>query len=99
MKQEKLIEYEEMKPVEQQYWKPTTDSEIKGKIIKQQKSKFGMSYVLETTDGNFVLPNHVVLDSLLSMCEIGDNVKITCTGSVKNKTGNNTQLYKLFKGK
>lgn len=96
MKQEKISEYVEVKAQEIMYWRPMTNSEIEGKIIRKQKSKFGETYVLETTDGLFGLPNHTVLDALLAMCEIGDSVKIKCTGSVENKKGNNTQLYQLF---
>lgn len=97
-KQEKLIEneFEEVTSTEQQYWKPTIESEIQGTIIRRQKSTFGMSYVIETKEGAVVLPNHVVLEGLLNKCDIGDKVKIICYGAEPNKKGNNTLLYKLF---
>lgn len=90
-------EYEEVTN-EYKIWKPVVNDEIIGKIVKQQKGKFGLSYVLEKDNEMFLLPNHRVLTDLLNKCHIGDSVKIVCSGKVAaTKEGNNdTMMYKVF---
>jgi hypothetical protein len=77
-------------------WKPVIGDYISGKIVKRQKSNFGESFVLETDDGEVLLPNHKVLENLLSRCYIGDTVRVECIGTTPSNKGHDIMLYKVF---
>ncbi len=81
---------------EQKIWKPFVGAKISGKIVKRVKGMHGNSFVLELDGENYLLPNHKVLEELLSRCYIGDVVRIECIGTAPSKFSNETMLYKVF---
>lgn len=95
-KQNKLQEEYEEVSNEHMIWKPQIADVLIGKIIKRQKSNFGMSFVIENDDGQYLLPNHQMLEDLLGRCAIGDNVRIVCGETIKTTKGMNLTTYKVF---
>lgn len=80
-------------------WKPSkSGEEIIGTISRKIKGNFGFSYVLETEQGDVIMPNHAILMSLLDRCNINDTVKIVYLGTQKSKDKgkNDTKTYKLY---
>ena len=96
-KQQQIFEEYEEVSNEYRIWKPQIADVLVGKIIKRQKSNFGMSFVLEVEDDLVLLPNHAMLETLLGRCAIGDNVRIVCTGTIPSTKGKNPLMqYKVF---
>jgi hypothetical protein len=99
VKEQQIKLEEEYNKVEssQNIWKPQINDVIEGKILKRQKSNFGNSFVLEVKGEPYLLPNHTVLEDLLTRCYIGDLVKVQCVGKTEGKQGKNgTMLYMVW---
>jgi hypothetical protein len=77
-------------------WKPKPGDTIEGTIVKRQKSNFGMSFILENDDGEHILPNHQLLETLLGKCMIGDDVRVICEEPIKTSNGQTLRVYKVF---
>jgi len=96
----------EWQPVEsnRNFWNPEKEGEeLIGKITEIADGMYGKRFTIETKkDGKeemIAMPSHKVLQSRLSMCAIGDEVKIVFTGTQPPKVRgeNPTKLYDVFK--
>lgn len=82
------------------YWNPeNVGDSVTGIYARNFKGNFGTQYLIETEEGDVVLPSHKVLEALFSKVSVGDFVKVECVGHQPSKQAgrNPTTLYKLYK--
>jgi hypothetical protein len=92
--------------IEPNVWKPINEGdEIMGTLIKSEKSANydNKVYSLETEEDGQTVHKVVfgttVLDDRMGYIKEGDEVKIVYKGTQKNKKGQDTKIYEVFKKK
>lgn len=87
--------------IEPGVWKPVKDGDaIEGFLLKSEPSKTFKNkvYNVESLDNKqFVVFGTTVLDDKMSYINIGDKIKIVYRGSGKNKKGQDTKIFDVFK--
>lgn len=91
-----FAEYTEIVGNTWEVWKPYPGDSIEGKIVKRHKGNFGESYIIENIDGQFILPNHQMLERLLDRCMIGDRIRVVRGDSIKTGNEKTINVYKVF---
>jgi len=87
------------KTVEPNVWKPEKDGDfIEGKLVSK-KEKVGVNesnaYYVESKDETAMVWGSTVLDDRMTIVNVGDMVRITFKGTVKNSRGQDTKIYKV----
>lgn len=93
-----MVIWEEIKG-DGEYWKPTIDGEFVTGVISEMDTEADYGLAVTLTDPASILirmPSHKVLQARLSLCKLGDLVRITYKGSQQGTKGHNpTQIYKV----
>jgi len=88
--------------IEPNVWKPEKDGDaIEGILlsIEQDRGDFKSKlYHIETKDQQqFSVWGSAVLDDRMKYCSVGDNIKIEFKGMEKNKKGQDTKIFCVYK--
>lgn len=86
------------------FWNPEkAGEEIIGKIVEIAEGTYGKRYTISTIkegkEEEIVMPSHKVLQGRLSVCAVGDEVKIIYKGEQppKTRSENPTKLYEVYR--
>lgn len=91
----------EWKAVEPDVWKPENDGDsVEGVYINVKEGigmdeKEGRAYYLDTKDGIKMVWGTTVLNSRMSLVEVGKQVRITFKGTETNKKGQPLKIFKV----
>ena len=95
----------EWKMIQPELWKPENNGdEIIGKLITKDPSKFigRTNYHLEVTKegklSQVTVFGSTVLDDKMQYINLGQIIKIVYKGKQKNKKGQDTNIYEVYRG-
>lgn len=93
------MEYEEIKPSVGSL--KNVGDQVEGILISKEPSKkYGnMEYWIENKEGHRKIFGTTVLDERMKFVNVGDYVKIEFTAIEKNKKGQDTKIFKVYKAK
>lgn len=88
------------KTIEPGVWKPEKEGDnIIGVLInkapKDEQSGLSARYYLENQEGTFFVWGCAVIDDRMQYAKIGQKVRITFEGKIKNKRNQDVNLYKV----
>ena len=88
------------KTIEPGVWKPEKEGDnIIGVLInkepKDEQSGLSARYYLENEEGTFFVWGCAVIDDRMQYAKIGQKVRITFEGKIKNKRNQDVNLYKV----
>jgi len=88
------------KTIEPGVWKPEKEGDnIIGVLInkepKDEQSGLSARYYLENAEGTFFVWGCAVIDDRMQYAKIGQKVRITFEGKIKNKRNQDVNLYKV----
>jgi len=88
------------KTIEPGVWKPEKEKDnIIGVLInkapKDEQSGLSARYYLENQEGTFFVWGCAVIDDRMQYAKIGQKVRITFEGKIKNKRNQDVNLYKV----
>jgi len=88
------------KTIEPGVWKPEKEGDnIIGVLInkapKDEQSGLSARYYLENKEGTFFVWGCAVIDDRMQYAKIGQKVRITFEGKIKNKRNQDVNLYKV----
>jgi len=93
----------EFELIEPNVWKPEQPGDAIEGVLIQKKENVGINnsnlYSLETKGGLVSLWGCTVLDDRMEFVSVGEYVRITYKGLVKNKRGQDVKLFKVERAK
>ena len=96
------MEMEEIQPPAA--WKPTqVEESVEGVLVKKETevgiNNSNLYHLKDKNDKQVSVWGTTVLDQRMNFVEEGEYVKITYKGTEKNKKGQDTKIFKVFKAK
>lgn len=81
------------------FWNPEVGDDIVGTVVDYFNGQYGQQAIIETSDDErFTMPNHTMLNSLMTKVNIGDIVKVHYVeDKPSDKAGRSPlKVYKLY---
>jgi len=94
------MEYEKIEP---DVWKfENPDDTFEGVLVEKRSDIGGYgsnAYMVENENGQFIVWGCAVLDDRMKFVQPGDQIKIVFKGVQKNKRGQDTKMFDVYKKK
>jgi len=103
METQKPVEWEDVKPNNENVWSYNNPEEFIDGVLIAKKSNIGPNnsntYHLENKEGIFMVWGTTILDDRMLAIKIGERVKIIYKGTEKNQKGQDTKLFQVQRTK